>query len=257
MSQILTNSLEYTITSENEIASILSKFNSEYLLDVIRNNLANKYVQHPSVLAPNIVGSFEQTFKFLQNTYVSDVDNILATREETYKTIINIICSEYNLIFKDTGNLDYFSIAHLLYDALVGNFVKYITSFFANYIYKEKNALYDLLNMESLKKSKDTSTIYGKKLYKDIKLAILNANIEMVVDSMSTFDITFEQIISSIYFNNRAIVNTILYNVSPIGDFYKDFYCGAFYQSEFRSSIITNIRLSIQNIIDPAFNLNC
>ena len=63
MSQILTNSLEYTITSENEIASILSKFNSEYLLDVIRNNLANKYVQHPSVLAPNIVGSFEQTFK--------------------------------------------------------------------------------------------------------------------------------------------------------------------------------------------------
>lgn len=253
MSQLLTNSLEYVVTSENEIASILSKFNGDYLMDVIKSHLENKYNIYPNLAAPNIVASFEQNFKNLQNTYISDKENIAIVREQTYKNIIDIICKEYNLVFTDTGNLDYFAIAYYLYDSLVSNFINYITTFFSSYVYKEKNSLYDMLDMDALKKNKDTSTIYNKKLYKDLKLAILNANLEVVLNSMMQFDVPFEIVVGSVYFNNKAIVNTILSCVTSSGDFYKDFYCGAFRSEEHSPAIITNIRLAIQRLVDPKF----
>lgn len=249
MSDFIANSQAYNITSENEIAIILSRFNSNYIFDVIKDTIQNRFSNYNYLTNPNVVSAFEQNFKDLQARYPSDAQNIAYVRQETYKEIINILCKEYSLQFNDNGETDYFTLALYLYDFLVANFNRYLTLFFANYIYKEKNNLYDFLSMESMKKNKDTSTIYNKKVYKDIKLAVLNANLLTVVASMSQFDISFENILMSCC-GNKIIVNGILNYIQPIDDFYKNSYCKVF-QTDFQPVVLTNIRLEIQKMISP------
>lgn len=239
------NSQVYNIQTENEVAIILSRFNSNFIFDVIRDNLAQKF-NYSFISAPNVVAAFEQNFKYFQIRYPSDYDNIEVVRISTYKEIINILCNEYNLQFNDNDGLDYYSLALYLYDFLACNFNNYMVSFFANYIYKEKNSLYEFLNMEALKKNKDSSTIYGKKIYKDPKLAILNANLNSVIASICNFDITFENILSIVY-SNKNIVNYLTAHVSPINDFFKSTYCYSF-SLDMQPVILTNIRLEIQKM---------
>ena len=247
MSGFISNSQVYSITTENEIAVILSHFNSQYIFDVIKDSLQKKF-NYNTIASPNVVASFEQNFKYLKATYPSDANNIETVRTETYKEIISILCNEYNLVFDfENEEIDYYSAAFYMYDFLVSNFSNYISAFFANFIVKEKNSLYESLNMDSFKKNKDSSTIYSKKIYKDGRLAILNANVDYVIKSISSFDITFTDILSLVYVD-RNIVGFMDSIIKPVQDFYKVYYCGIIGTEAF-PLIVTNIRLMIQNIL--------
>jgi hypothetical protein len=245
MSDFIANSNMYNINTENEIASVLSHFNSEFIFDIIRDNLEKKF-NYSTINAPNIVISFEQNFKQIMSIYQTNLDEINAVRIATYKEIINIICKSYNLQFNDSDDIDYYSAAMYLYDFLVANFSNYMELFFANYIYKERNAIYDALNLGNMKKNKDSSTLYGKKTYKDIKLAIINANLEYVIQNICVYDIDLHTVLSNIY-PDKNIVNYISNIISPIYDFFKTAYVSVL-QSDINAMVLSNIRFKIQNL---------
>lgn len=248
MSQFVSNFFNYNINTEGEISRILSHFNSEFIFDIIKDNLQQKYSYTP-IAAPNIIASFEQNFKQIKDQYQTGYDEIDAVRLNTYREIINIICNEYNLVFNDDDNLDYYSAAFYLYDFLVSNFAPYMTFFFANYIYKERNSIYESLDLGNLKKNKDNSTVYGKKIYKDIKLAIITANVDYIIDNMCNYDISLMDILESIY-PNKNIINYIYSIISPREDFFKSVYVNIL-RGEARPIYLSSIKLELHRILAP------
>lgn len=246
MADFIKNANIYNIASEGELASMLSHFNPDYIFDVIKTNIANRGKYNTGIIQiPNIVTSYEQNFKNLKDTFRSDIASIEETRMMTYKQIINIICKEFNLYFSDTGEIDYYTAATYLYDIFVCNFNTYVIRFFVNYICTEKNAIYDMCDMNAQKKNKDSSTIYAKKLYNDPKIAIISSNLGAVIYNITGMDIPFEIIIKTVY-PDPIVCNFILSIVSPVGDFYKEVYCSYIMNQELFPMNLTNIRLELQ-----------
>ena len=244
MNEFTTNSQIYAIATENEISNILSHFSSEYIMDIINDNL-NKRLSYTMIPNPNIVNSFESNFRNLLSEYPFGSENIKDVREATYKEIINILCNYYNLQFNDTGDIDYFTAASCLYEFLISNFISGLTNFFCAFIISEKDNLYASLELENLKKNKDSSTTYNKKIYQDQKLAIINSNIYIVLNQIATYGINLYDIIRTIY--PHPDIYTFFENIiSDNGDFYKTAYIALLNDEYSRPNLITNIRLTLQ-----------
>ena len=129
----------------------------------------------------------------------------------------------------------------------VCNFAENLTTFFANFIYRERSSLYDSLGLADMKKNKDSSTIYGKKIYKDIKLAIINANIDMVIREVCAMEFPFHAIISLICGNTSELKKYILTIVSADNTFFQNAYVTAL-NSDIRAELITAIRIKLQKL---------
>lgn len=247
------NNVTCNITTDNEVASMLAFFNSNYILDLVKDNLANKFRSYGMDM-PNIVYSFEQHFKQLESTYTGDLDKIQATRIETYKEIIRIICNEYQLQFNEALEQDFYSSAFYVYKFLVSEFSSNIVNFFVNYIIKEKNSLYDLLNLSTLKKNKNSSTIYGRKMYKNNKFGVIHANLDFVIDNICQFDITLDTLLNNVYIGEKYIVRYIESIIAPIQDLFKFAFVPILY-GPLRPIIITNIRLKLQQLTVESENI--
>lgn len=255
MSGFIASSGLYNVCPENEITVMMSHFSTDYIFDIIKDNIESQYTCYKLGTIPNIVSSFEQYFKYCLTMYTSDEDvkKIHETRNETYSEIIRIICQYFNFYF-NANQEDLFTAAFNLYDFFISNFTNNVVTFFSKYIIKEKNALYDLMNLSESKRSKDTSTIYNKKLYKNTKLAIINANLESVLDNIMTFDISFETILT-ILFQDKNLIKYMSTLIQPCTDFFKTVYLPLL-QSHLKPIIITNIRLEIQKLsVDQNVNI--
>lgn len=245
MSGFNANSLTYNITAENEVASILSHFESEFVFDIIRDSMEKKY-SYNYISSPNLINALDMNFKQIEDYYQKDLDIIRLTKIETYKEIINVICKEYNLEYRDIEDLDYYSAAYYVYDFFVSNFCTYLVSFFTDYIIKESENIYNTFNLGNMKKNKDSSTLYNKKIYKDPNLAIINANLEYVINNMGQLDIGLEYILLSTY-KNFDIVNFILRFIRPFNNFFRESYIQPF-STDIKAELLSSIRIEIQKV---------
>lgn len=248
MSSFNANSQAYNIATENELAEVLSHYSSEFVFSIIDKSMSNRFLTVPSVAIPNVVGAWEQNFKAIIAQYGSDSTmEVARVRSETYREIIDAICKEFNLNFTIDDSVDLYSAAYQLYDLFVCNFAENLTTFFANFIYRERSSLYDSLGLADMKKNKDSSTIYGKKIYKDIKLAIINANIDMVIREVCAMEFPFHAIISLICGNTSEFKKYILTIVSADNTFFQNAYVTAL-NSDIRAELITAIRIKLQKL---------
>lgn len=248
MSQIINNTSNYSIVTQRELAVLLAAFETSYIYNVIQTNLANKYdTNFLNNLKPNVIGSFEMNFKNLLTAYPMDHENINFTRQQTYEEIIDILSNEYQFRLADSSQdiLDKYTLAYFMYDLLVSKFTNYITFFFADYLIREKDNIYSAFNLDAIKKNKDSSTLYGKRAYDDSKIAIINANLLMILQGMTTFDISFTDICRSIY-PDTNISNLLSQNLIPTVDFYKVYYCAAIGNPQLTPGFLTSVRLEIQ-----------
>ncbi len=257
MGSFIANAQNYNVVTENEVAVVLSHYNSDFVFSIVDEAMKKRFTQVPIVAIPNVVGAWEQNFKAILAQYGTDSkEEILRVRNETYQEIISDICREYGLTFTIDDSIDLYSAAYHLYDLFVCKFIDNMTTFFANYIYKERASIYDLLGLADRKKNKDSSTIYGKKIYKDIKLAVINANIDMVVSEICNMDIPFASIVSLVCGNNSELKRYIISIVSAQSDFMSRVYVPVI-NSFIRPDIITGIRFKLQDIAmshDQAIN---
>ena len=248
MSSFNANSQAYNIATENELAVVLSHYNSEFIFSIVDEAMKSRFLSVPIVAMPNVVGAWEQNFKAIRAQYgMESHEEVLRVRNETYNEIIDSICKEFGLNFTIDDSIDIYSAAFHLYNLFVCNFMDNMTTFFANFIYKERASIYEALGLATMKKNKDSSTIYGKKIYKDIKLAIINANINMVITELCKMDIPFYSIISTICGNNSELKRYYLTIVSAGSDFFERAYVPML-NSDIRPDIITTIRFKLQEI---------
>lgn len=238
---------------ENEVATVLSHFNSQFIYNVINDKLMERFKMNFMSQDANIVQAFDQNFKNIRATYPSDEKNIDFVELETYKEIIQLICAFYAIeppqldAIESDPNRFCFTTAFYLYDFLVSGFYNHLCDFFARYIYTNRDAIYTSMNLEAFRKGKDSSTLYGKSVFKDIRTAIISANIMMVVNNMTSFDMPIEGILMIIY-GNENIVGTINEIVSHYtgADFFKEVYCNIPLES--KSMMYTDIRFRLQQI---------
>lgn len=252
MSIFNSNFTSYNIITENELSQVLSKYESEYVFTVIDYAIKSRFTEVPIISTkPNLVFVWEENFKTIQAYYGTESENmqtILNVKFDTYREIIKIICNEFNMNFTIDDNVDIYSAAFYLYDFFVCKFTENMINFYANFIYKERSSIFDALKFAELKKNKDSSTVYGKKIYKDIKLAIINANINSVIDYVSGLPIPFYSIISIIFGANSDYTNYILNIISDAGgDFFHNYYTSLM-NTEIRSELITGIRIKLKDI---------
>lgn len=249
MSSFNANLQAFNVNTENELAEVLSHYSSEFIFSIVGDAMKSRFTSVPIVAMPNVVGAWEQNFKAIIAKYGSDSrEKVLYVRNETYDEIIEMICKEFNLNFTIDDNVDKYSAAFHLYNFLVCNFIEDLSIFFANFIYKERNALYESMGLAEMKKNKDSSTIYGKKVYKDIKLAIINANIDMVISQICSMDIPFYTIVGNIFGNNSELKKYYLSIISDNNNFFTKAYIPVL-NSDIRADIITNIRFKLQELI--------
>lgn len=242
------NMFDYTTVAE--LSQVLSHYNTEYVLDVLKTMMDARHTPG-SIMAPqpNLVAAWETNFKELQvyYNYKEFQDRISEVRRITYTEIIEAICREFHLNFTIDDTVDIYSAAYYLYEFFVANFNQNIIQFISSYIFRERNSLYESLNLAAARKNKDTSTIYGKRIYKDIKLVTINANIDDVVSAICAFDIDMSSIMLSIYPKDKATYMMSL--VSPKDDFFKNFYASIL-QSAIKPILLTEIRFNLQRIAE-------
>ena len=243
MSSFIAANSMYNIESEREISDALAQFSPEFVMDTIKFKIQDRFINYQAS-NPNLPSAWEQYFKQLMNNYPSHQQELADVRVQTYQEILQIIAEHGNFnVMWDNIN-DIYSTAFYAYDFFIANFNNYLVSFFTNFIIREKNGIYESLHLAERKRSKDSSTIYNKKFEGNVKLAIINANLDYVIDNITNFDIGFQTILENIYGNNeitKLLVNTFL----PVTDFYQDNYVPVI-MSNLRPIIITNIRMAIQ-----------
>ena len=258
MGALLTNSQAYNIKAENELAIILSNFDTEYIMSIMDENIDRVFDSFEPLPRPNIVNAFEANYKAILANWPEDKLTVVADRDQTYRDIVAKMAARFDFEFRATDEIDIFSSASFLYDFFVANFDKYLISFLSDYIIKEQDQLYKSLGMDEFRKDKDIATLYSKKVFSNLTIAILCSHMDRVLGYISGFDFSLEYILNSIYNNNISILS-IFQNVSMRYDFYKDVYMRVLHTPALSPVVITHLKMEIQRRTAPpdsTINLN-
>lgn len=238
----------YEISSEYDIAQVIAHFDSNYIFDIIEDKLENMSFSSGNI-EPNIVDAFESNFNMMYEQFPGDANNIRSIREQVYRDIIRILTDKFNLEFNySDDNIDVFTAARFLFDFLVSNRNNIMVNFFTAFIINNKDSLCASLNIEDFRKSKDSASAYGKRVFNDNKYALISANITNVINYIANIDITIENIFQSTY-NDANVVEFMCIAFQDKGNFFKDYYCSILNRPEELPIVITSIRLQLQNLV--------
>ena len=258
MGSFISNSQAYNIKSENELAAILSNFETEYVLSIMQDNISKALTTFDPIPKPNVVNAFEANFKAILTQYPEDKAQTNNVRTETYLEIIDSIAKSFNFSFKTSSEIDTYSSASFLYDFFVSNIDIYIISFLSDFIIKEQDQIYKSLNLDQFKKDKDVTTLYNKRVYSNPAIAIMCSHMDLVLKYILGFNFDFDYILNFIYNNNIGIMS-IFQNVVMDYDFYKQIYGGIISNPNIFPLINTYIKIDIQRKTAPTdspINLN-
>ena len=234
------------IVSESNLSGLLAHFNTDLIFDIIETSIETKFDSYQSII-PNIINSYEQQFKDLSVGFPFGVEEINDVREKTYLEIITILCNKHDLTFNPETQADIYTTAMYLYQFLVSSFKNNIVAFFANFIVKEKNYLFESLQLAQFKKNKDSNSLYNKRIYKNQKVAGIISQIDYVIDSICRFDITFDALLRYMT-PDKNIVDFLSSIVQANGDFFKDQIVSVLRSDSMRSMILMDIRIAVQKL---------
>lgn len=237
------------VNIDNQLAGILAQFNEDYIMDVVKDSLANR-IRVYSARRPNIVAAYETTFKQLTDGFSSNMEDILSTRSRVYTTIIDLICKFYNFSFNDNSNMevDLYSAAYYLYDFFVSNYTANMIEFYVTYLIREKDGIYNALDLANKRKDNDPILAYSKKIFKDPKLAAIHCDIDYVLNQIETFDIDLWTILNCVYQANANIPSYIYSLVQENSNIFKNYYEQSVLFSPDASDIMINIKLKLQQL---------
>ena len=242
----ISNNVDFSIVSDSEITSIISNFSDEMIMDIIYRNSASKFRPYQHYVG-NLIGAIENTFKSNQENYPQFQKETLERRTEVYFKILSYLCSTHGLALNIDENTDLYSLAFVLYDFVISKFTINMINFFANYIIRESNSLYEYLNLRELKKNKDNSSSYSKKLFKgNSKLATIHANLEVVMDNICAFDIDLATLVF-ISTLDQSITSFIVNNIGEVSNLFKSLFV-PYIKGPNRAVIITLVRMRLQEL---------
>lgn len=251
----ISNNTEFGIVSDSEITSIISNFSDDMIMDIIHSNAENKFRPYQYYVG-NLITAIENEFKANQENYPEFYNESMTRRNEMYMEILKVLCSLHSLSLHLDENTDLYSLTYFLYDLTISKFTINIINFFANYIVRETDALYQYLNLSELKKNKDNSSVYSKKLFKDnYKLATIHANLEIVIDSICGFDIDMENLIT-LSTGDINITALITRNISEVSNLFRLLFVPYVKDPRYRAIIITLVRMRLQELCGIVNGMN-
>lgn len=254
MLNFLMNDKEYEIQANMQVATILSQFDSNYIMDVISDTIDQQFQSFNTITRPNIVQSFEEYFKQLKFQYPTDIDNIDDTRYSAYQNIIDIICSKFNLDRFNLETVDNYTLAFFLYDFFVSKFDLYMVNFYSRFVVQEKSNIFINLGLQKSSELGDASSNYNRYAFSDDEeLAAVVANLPNILSALKNNDISDSDIYRSIY-NNPDIVNLFETHIAPNISIF-DIYNRILFNQVLYPSVITQIRLKIQMENKQAFEI--
>lgn len=243
----ISNNVDFGIVSDSEIMSIISNFSDDMIMDIIHRNSDNKFRPYQHYVG-NVVGAIEASFKANQENYPQFYSEILDRRNEIYSNILLSLCSLHGLSLNVNENTDLYSLAFVLYDFIVSKFTINMINFFANYIISESNALYENLHLRELKKNKDNSSSYSRKLFKgNHKLATIHANLETVMDCICSFDVDLSTLVM-VSTSDINIASFIANNISEVTNLFKVLFVPYINDPRYRAIIVTLVRMRLQEL---------
>ena len=243
----ITNNVDFGIVSDSEIISVISNFSDDMIMDIIYKNAENKFRPYQHYVG-NLINAIESNFKANQESYPQFYAETIDRRNEMYSKVLLLLCQLHGLSLNVNENTDLYSLAYFLYDFTISKFTINIINFFANYIISEANSLYDYLNLSELKKNKDSSSAYSKKLFKgNSKLATIHANLEIVMDNICAFDIDIVTLIF-VSTGDRNIASIISENVGEISNLFRTLFVPYIKDNRYRAVIITLVRMRLQEM---------
>lgn len=240
----LSNNSDYMVVSSNEVASIISKFTPDMILDIIENAMDNKYKSYSPKLV-NIIESLETDFISSINQLPEYKTEIKNTRDDIYRQILTKILQlhDLSLMVNIYDISDIYSAAYIIYDFLIANFAINITNFFINYIYKEKNTLYESVK---LAEKRNELSSYTKMVFKNnTKIGLIHANLDLVINNICSYDIDFQTFVNVCYINDRQRAQMITSIIGDCGDFFRRHIIPYYINNPI---INTNIKFGLQDL---------
>lgn len=246
MIDFMTNNKIYEYQSTNQVAVILSQFDSNYVMDLVESQIQDQFNYFDTNPKSNNVEAYEMIFKQLYTNYPNDIDNIDDSRKEVYISIIKAICFRFNLQFNFDDDMDIYTFAKYLYDFFVSNFNNYMVNFYTRFIREQKDSLYEQLNLEEYKRNKDTSTNYSRLVFDDEKIVILSANIPTIIKYISSLSVSDDLIYRYSYGDDPDKISILADHISaPYGIF--GIYTSLINNNDFMyTNIVTQVRLRLQ-----------
>jgi hypothetical protein len=242
------NSPIQIINSERAVGTIISKFSTDFIIDVIQDNIKMRF--RPFNVGPaNYPIVIENELKMAVQEHPAYKDNFDDLRLKTYKEIVTMICSFYGL--KVSPDIEeytpdqMFTLATILFDIFVTNFTPKMIGFFTQYIINNKDDIYNSIpDAEEIKKNKDTIA-YGKKMYTDPKLIVIHASLNSVLTSIAAHDIPFRTLI--FYLTDMNTANYLLSILQDTNDIYKYHYASFINDPCTRADLFTAIKFDLQS----------
>lgn len=250
------NNYARSIDTDMAIGTILSNFDSSWILHTVQDSLNMKFRPFGEPM-PNFVDILNRQFFEINNSGPDYKDQIENVKNETYKEIIQTICSYYGLTFEEPFEQlspnELYGIAHTMYDIFISRFTDYMINFFISYIIDNMDSIYNyLINDETVKKPKDKDL--PVKNYIDPKFYIIHSNLNKIIFNMVSYDITLDTLLS--YFVDYNTATRLSQVLSDRGDIYKNFYAVYLQDQRYMADLITCIKLRLQQRTQEAYSIH-
>lgn len=245
-----------SIDTDAGIGTILSRFESQYILDVVNDSLRMRFRPFNTPM-PNMADVLERQFALVYQSAPDYREKIDDCRTETYKEIISSICNFYQLQMSpeiDSISIEeLYGITSIMYDVFISRFTDHMIDFFTNYIVTNVDQITEYLNADpSTIRIKD-NTMYQSKQYIDPKWILIHQNVNKIVYNMAAYDITFENILR--YILDANMTDRIISLFSDTNSIYKNHYANYVLDSTTSSGVYTNIKLKLQSVTQLKVNI--
>jgi len=245
------------IDTDYGIGTILSRFDSEYITNLIKTSIEQKFRPFSEPM-PNMVAVLSRQFKGILDNSPDYKDQVLKVEIETYQEIIQMICNHYNLSFDNTTDDLYGdnlrTLAFILYDIFVARFTDSIIGFYVSYINRNADHIYSYLSNDvEAKKARENSNV-AQKMYTNPKFALIHANLNQVIINMSSYDIPFTELLK--YLTDYNTAAKISQYIVDNGDIYKYHFASYVMNPDTMSGILTSVKLALQSETISNVNVN-
>jgi hypothetical protein len=239
-----------SITTDYGLATILSNFESDYIIHIVKDSLTMKFRPFESTPMPNIVDIYQRNFLDIeQNSDQEYLEKIESVKHDTYEEIINIICSYYDISYtidlSEYSGDRLYSICRILYDIFVCRFSENFISFIVKYIISNCDSIYSYLEKdENSIKPKEIGQ-YDRKNYLDNKFILIHANLNTVIYNMTSYDISLNELFG--YFLDTKTYNEFSNIFVENTNVFKNHFAIYINDPIYQAGVMTNAKLLLQS----------
>lgn len=247
---ITNNKVVAGISTDYEIASILSNFSDFKISDIINGAIEYRFRSLGSRL-PNYPDIYTIKLNSVLDHSEGHDDEINEKKEEIQRLIIDIIGSKFGFqVSTEIPSEHLYPLCYLIYQIFVSEFTERMINFYTQYIIDNIDEL-----LRYIKQDEITKTPYSKKLYNTQDLGIIYDNMIKVMDVVAALDIRLPELIT--YLSTQETSDFICSYVEEIDDVYKKNFAVYITDPTTIAEVITSVRFKfVQTTIENKALIN-